>query len=164
MLPLGETPLAGDCLFCRIANGELPAHEVFRDAQLVAFMDIGPIRPGHLQIMPVAHYETFDELPPELASGVMRLGQRLAKVQKALFNVERVAFLFTGGDVAHAHAHLVPLVEKTDITSRRYIEEPKLTFRALPHPGNGALEEIAAKLAAGLAEERGNSSSNTFNA
>jgi hypothetical protein len=55
---------------------------------------------------------------------------------KALYGVPRVAFLFTGGD--HAHAHVVPMHEKTDITSQRYIAEEKLTFAAcrVPLPKN----------------------------
>ncbi|REG45994.1 HIT family protein (plasmid) [Paracoccus versutus] len=110
-------------------------------------MDIGPIRPGHLQIIPIEHYETFDELPPDIATDIMRLAQRLARILKALFDVERFAFAFTGGDVVHAHAHLVPLVEKDDITSRRYIPEEKVTYRELPHPGDAALQRIAADIA-----------------
>lgn len=137
---------AADCLFCRIAAGEVPAHEVLRSPDLVAFLDTGPIRPGHLQIVPVAHHPTFETLPPDLAAAILHAGQRLARAQKALFGVPRVGFLFTGGDIAHAHAHLVPMQAKTDITSRRYIVEEDLTYRALPHPGDAALAETAARL------------------
>ncbi len=144
-----------NCLFCRIARGEIPAHEVHRDDRLVAFLDIGPIREGHVQIVPHAHHETFEMLPPDLAAAILHLGQRIAKVQKALYGVDRIAFMFSGGDIAHAHAHLVPMVEKTDITSRRYIAEDKVTFRALPNPGDAALRETAAALAAGLRGEPG---------
>ena len=50
--------------------------------------------------------------------------------------MKRVAFLFTGGDVPHAHAHVVPMVAGTDITSRRYIAEEDLTFQSTPRvPG-----------------------------
>ena len=44
---------------------------------------------------------------------------------KAVYNVNRVAFLFTGGDVPHAHAHVIPMHEKTDITSARYFLNPE---------------------------------------
>lgn len=138
------------CLFCRIARGEIPAHEVYRNDRLVAFLDIGPIREGHVQIIPRDHYETFDELPAEISAEIMAFGQRLAKIQKQMYQVKRVAFMFTGGDVSHAHAHVVPLVEKTDITSRRYIVEPELTFQALPNPGDDALRATAAALASRL--------------
>ena len=139
-----------ECPFCRIASGDVPAHEVFRKERLVAFLDTGPIRPGHVQVIPMEHFETFDELPPDLSRDIIHLGQRLAKVQKQIFQVDRVAFMFSGGDIAHVHAHLVPMVEKTDITSRRYIEEQVVTFRPLPSPGNEALRNTAAMLAAGL--------------
>jgi histidine triad (HIT) family protein len=134
------------CLFCRIARGDIPAHEVHRDEEIVAFLDIQPIRPGHLQIVPIAHHPYFESLPAELAGRILALGQRLARVQKALFEVPRVAFLFSGGDIPHAHSHLVPMVETTDITSRRYIREETVTFGALPNPGAAALAETAARL------------------
>ena len=143
------------CLFCRIASGEVEAHEVYRDEHIVAFLDIGPIREGHVQIIPVAHFATFDVMPPDLSAAILHLGQRLARVQKRLYAVSRVAFMFTGGDIPHAHAHLIPLVEKTDITSRRYIVERKLTWQALPRPNSAALRETAAALADGLRADIG---------
>jgi catechol 2,3-dioxygenase-like lactoylglutathione lyase family enzyme len=77
------------------------------------------------------HYETFDVIPPELAGRIVALGQDLARRMKAAYGVERVAFLFTGGDVPHAHAHVVPMHEKTDVTSARYVVSPP----ALSAPG-----------------------------
>lgn len=138
--------MQGHCLFCRIAEGEVPAHVVYRDDAIMAFLDIGPIRPGHVQIIPRRHFETFDDLPAEVANAIIALGQRIAKVQKALFDVARVGFLFTGGDVPHAHAHVVPMVRGDDITSRRYIQEERVTYRGLPNPGYEALAEMATTL------------------
>ena len=139
-----------DCLFCRIASGEIEAHEVYRDERIVAFLDIGPIRDGHVQIVPVEHFDTFESLPPDLSADIIHLGQRLARVQKLIYAVSRVAFMFTGGDIPHAHAHVIPLVEKTDITSRRYIAEQQLIWKALPRPHQAALRETATALANGL--------------
>ena len=112
------------CTFCRIAAGEIDAVVVYEDSDVVAFLDIGPIRPGHTQVIPRRHVETFEQLPPELAAHMMMLAQQLAQRMKAIYGVERVAFLFTGGDVPHAHAHVVPMHAKTDITSARYVVEP----------------------------------------
>ena len=62
----------------------------------------------------------------------------------------RVAFLFTGGDVAHAHAHVVPIPKKTDITSRRYAAERHLTFRPLPAASGEELASSATLLRSAL--------------
>jgi histidine triad (HIT) family protein len=113
-----------DCLFCRIASHEVEPVVVHEDEELMAFLDIGPIRPGHTQIIPKTHVATFELLPGPLAAQILDLGQQLARRMKEVFGVERVAFLFTGGDVAHAHAHVIPLHDKTDITSSRYIVGP----------------------------------------
>ena len=138
------------CLFCRIAAGEIPAHEVFRNDRILAFMDTGPIRPGHLQIIPTAHIEYFENIPEDIACEIMLLGQKLAIAQKKVFGVERVAFQYSGGDVAHAHAHLIPLVEKHDVTSRRYIEQEVINFKPMPNPGNIKLQTIARQIADAL--------------
>ena len=112
------------CPFCRIGAGELEAVVLYADEEVVAFLDIGPIRPGHTQIIPRQHVATFEELPEALAARILHIGQRLARRLKAVYGVERVAFLFTGGDVPHAHAHVVPMHEKADITSARYLVGP----------------------------------------
>lgn len=87
----------------------------------MAFFDNAPIRRGHVQIIPKKHFETFELLPPTLAAEIFTLAQNIAKRMKEVYSVERVAFLYSGGDVSHAHAHVVPMHEKTDITSFRYI-------------------------------------------
>lgn len=136
----------GGCLFCAIAAGRAPAHIVHADAEIVAFLDIRPIRPGHVQIVPRAHYATFNDLPPDLAAAILHLGQRLAEVQRTTYGVPRVGFLFSGGDIPHAHAHVVPLVSAGDITSRRYIVEEKLSYQALPQPPEADLAATACHL------------------
>jgi histidine triad (HIT) family protein len=141
-----------DCLFCRIARGEVPSHPVHEGERIFAFLDINPIRPGHTQIIPRDHHRYFDELPPDLAAEIVHLGQRLATLLKQTTGVKRVAFLFTGGDVPHAHAHVVPLVSPVDITSRRYIAEPKLTWQSTPRVPDEELAVKAQLLREGLAQ------------
>lgn len=140
-----------NCIFCRIASGEIPSHVVYEDDQLKAFLDIQPIRPGHVLIVPKAHHDYYDDLPPELASAIVHLGQRLGKAMKAAYGVERVGFLFTGTDVAHVHAHIVPMHEKTDITSPIYIEQQDLSFRLAPRASDDDLRQAVASLSARLA-------------
>ena len=101
--------------------GEIPSIRIHEDGEVIALLDIAPIRPGHTVILPRSHVETFEKLPAPLAGRILGLGQQLARRMKELYKVERVAFFFTGTDVAHAHAHVVPIHEKMDVTSARYI-------------------------------------------
>ena len=113
-----------DCLFCGIAASQIEAALLWEDDDVVAFLDPNPIREGHALIIPRLHAEDFAELPASIAARIQEVGQRLARRMKTLYRVERVAFLYTGSDVPHAHAHVVPMHEKTDITSARYIVHP----------------------------------------
>ncbi len=139
------------CLFCRIARGEIPVVRIHEDDEVIAFLDIRPIREGHLLIVPKAHHDYFEDIPHEAAGKITALAQHFARAAKQLYNVPRVGFMFTGTHIAHAHAHVVPMVENTDITSRRYIVEDTLTFRDPDVIPPDRLEEIAGKLKAALA-------------
>jgi histidine triad (HIT) family protein len=141
----------GACEFCRIVSGQDRAHVVFEDDAIMAFVDLMPIREGHLQVIPKAHYVCFDDMPPALAARVLHVGQRLARAQKALYGVARVGFVFSGNDVAHAHAHVIPLHDRTDVTSRRYIAETELTFVGRPPASDAEMARVAAAMKEALA-------------
>lgn len=142
--------MMADCLFCRIATRAVAAHVVHEDPHLVAFLDIHPIRPGHVLIMPKRHFPYFDDMPSDIAASVLGLGQKLARAMKRIYRVPQVGFLFAGSDIAHVHAHVVPMREKTDLTSRQYIAEQTLTFRETPRVSDGELAGTAAELGAAL--------------
>lgn len=110
-----------DCLFCKIASHAISSVVLQENDNIMAFFDRAPIRRGHVQIIPKSHFETFELLPPVLATDIFTLAQSIAKRMKEVYSIERVAFLYSGGDVPHAHAHVIPMYEKTDITSYRYI-------------------------------------------
>ena len=139
------------CPFCRIAAGEIQPVTLYEDADIVAFLDIAPVRPGHTLIIKRRHIETFEQLPPDLAGKILALAQRLAKRMKEVYGVERVGFVFTGTDVAHAHAHVVPMHEKTDFTSARYITSPGPLQFGSEHlkVGKAELERVRDELAFG---------------
>jgi histidine triad (HIT) family protein len=142
----GSIPTTTDCLFCRIIQREVAAHIIYEDECVLAFLDRGPIRPGHTQIVPREHFAYFDDAPADVLAATVTVGQKLARAMKRTLRVPRVAFLFTGGDIAHVHAHAVPIHEKTDITSRRYIVEETVTFRGLPPASEGELARTARDL------------------
>lgn len=144
---------SGSCIFCRLAGGEIPSVRLYEDDRIVAFLDIRPIREGHVLILPKQHYDFFEAMPENLAAHILVTGQKLARAAKKIYGVARVGFMFTGTDVAHAHAHVVPMVEGTDLTSRRYIAEEKLTFRPPEMMPPADLEKVAGKLRAALARD-----------
>lgn len=142
------------CLFCGITAGSIPSYRIAESENLLAFLDIAPIRPGHVLIVPRAHHAYFDDLSPELAAEVVQLGQRVAKALKTIYGVGRVAFMFTGNDFAHAHAHLIPMVSSDDVTSRRYIAEEVVTYRQPPRLPAAEQQETAARIQAELAKDQ----------
>jgi histidine triad (HIT) family protein len=139
------------CIFCQIAAQRVPAHVIHEDDHLLAFLVRRPIRPGHALIIPRQHFDYFDDVPTDLIAPIIIIGQRLATAMKRIYGVPRAAFLFTGGDLPHAHAHVLPMHEKEDITSRQYIAEKELTFRDVPRMADVELAETAAHLARHLA-------------
>jgi histidine triad (HIT) family protein len=145
------------CHFCRIGAREIGVDVVYEDDFLMAFLDHFPIRPGHTLIIPKKHYDYFDDMPAELITPTILLGQKLAAAMKALYGVPHVAFLFVGGDLPHAHAHVVPLREYTDITSRQYIVEANVTFRKADRMPAPELAAIARDLADALGAPKSNS-------
>jgi histidine triad (HIT) family protein len=138
--------MAKECLFCRIAMHEIGAHVVYEDEFVLAFLDICPIRAGHTQVTSKQHFSYFEDTPTDIISSIVIVGQKLAFAMKRIYGVPRVAFLFTGGDIAHVHAHVVPMHHETDITSARYIVEKNVTFRSTPRASDFALARCASEL------------------
>lgn len=139
-----------DCLFCRIGARTLPAHVVHESDRVLAFLDIHPIRKGHVVIIPKGHHAYFDDLPPDLADEIFGLARELAPILRRRYGARQVGFMFTGTDIAHAHAHVVPMVDPHDLTSRRYIAEESLSFQAAPRASDDELGQVAAAIAAAL--------------
>lgn len=138
--------MSDHCLFCRIGQGQIPAHIIHEDDDTLAFLDIQPVRQGHVLIIPKAHYPYFEDMPAALAGHILALGQRLARAMKALYGVERVGFLFTGIHVPHAHAHLIPMHHPHDVTSTAYIVQSDLQFHMPPQSSAEQLADAARQL------------------
>ena len=102
-----------DCVFCRIVAGEIPCTKVFEDGLCLAFLDIGPISPGHTLLIPKAHYETIHQMPADEAAHLARhIPLLAAAVQKAVraegINVLQNNGACSGQEVFHVHVHLIP--------------------------------------------------------
>ena len=89
---LERSDVSNECVFCRIAARRINAYVVHED-RLVAVLDRGPIRTGHIQIAPRDHFRCFDEAPAEIVCAIVLLEQRIALALKKLYGAPRVAFL-----------------------------------------------------------------------
>jgi histidine triad (HIT) family protein len=135
-----------DCLFCKIASGNLPAHKIFEDDHILAFLDLHPIRKGHALVIPKAHFVWFEDLPEPLATRITTCAQHIARALKLLYGVERVAMFYTGIHVPHAHAHVVPMQHVHDVTSAAYLQDGLEGFSAPLQLSAMEMAEIAATL------------------
>lgn len=139
-----------DCLFCNIASGAIPCHKLYEDDDLIAFLDLHPIREGHTLVVPKAHHVWFEDLPEPLAAKVMVLSQRIARRQKQLYGVERVAMFFTGIHVPHVHAHVVPMHHVHDVSSAAYLRDGVEGYSIPESPAAEAMAATARSLSEGL--------------
>ena len=144
--------MTDSCLFCRIAAGEVPAHIVHQDDRLIAFLDLHPIRPGHTLIVPRDHHTWFEDMPDDLAAAVMKASQRIARAQKRIYDVPRVAMFFTGIHVPHVHAHVVPMHDIHDVTSVAYLQDGFDRFSPPPQVPADQMAAAAGALASAVAE------------
>jgi len=102
-----------DCIFCKIARGEIPSVKIFEDDMVLAFMDISPITKGHVLIVPKVHHSSVATVPEEVAGRMMKIGSRIGVACKRALDVDGFNFHLSDGKCAgqvifHAHLHVVP--------------------------------------------------------
>lgn len=134
------------CLFCRIAAGEIPCHEVARSERALAFLDLHPVRPGHTLVIPRSHHDRFHDLPDDDLAVVMALAARVARGLRGMAGMDRVGLFFTGIHVAHAHAHVLPMDHVHDVTSGAYLGQGLGGYTVPPRMDDAPMARLAAEL------------------
>ncbi len=97
-----------NCIFCKIAQGEIPAEKVYEDDLSLAFLDRYPKAPGHTLLIPKAHYQWFQDTPDDVSDDLFRTAKMLAKKLKVEYAADYVRLGIVGTDIPHVHIHLVP--------------------------------------------------------
>ena len=102
-----------DCIFCKIAAGQIPCHKLYEDDQVLAFLDVGPLSEGHTLIIPKAHYVTIDQMPADLAAACMAVVPALSRAIVAATGAEGWNVLQNNGRISgqavdHVHVHIIP--------------------------------------------------------
>lgn len=102
-----------DCIFCKIANGEIPSPALYEDECFKVILDRGPASKGHALILPKEHFDNAYEMPEEWASKVFPIATKIAKAEKEAFAADGVNILqnnelAAGQSVFHFHMHVIP--------------------------------------------------------
>jgi histidine triad (HIT) family protein len=113
-----------NCLFCKIASKEIPANIVYEDANFVAFLDIHPISPGHVLVIPKKHIRWVWDLPTDKSNAAdpktkvdptigdyFTVVGKIAKAQRKAYDVEKILSKVVGEEVPHAHIWVYPSSE-----------------------------------------------------
>lgn len=137
-----------DCVFCKIIAGEIPAHKIYENDEVLAFLDIHPVNPGHVLIVPKAHFENMLDAPAHVLSAMSEVSQKIAKaVMKTVgaegFNLNVNNGKMAGQVIFHLHMHIVPRFSGDGLrlwTGREYKEgEAEMLVKNI----KSALSELA---------------------
>ena len=111
-------------IFSKIVSGDIAAFKVAEDKNYVAFLDIFPLAKGHVLVIPKKETDYIFDLDSEEYLGLFSFAKKVAKAMDKIISCERIGVAVIGLEVPHAHIHLVPLHDVSDIN----FERPKLKF------------------------------------
>lgn len=130
-----------DCIFCKIANGDIPSATVYEDDDFRAILDIAPANKGHVIILPKKHYDNLLVADADILSKALLVAQKVGNAQKKALGADGVNVLQNNGtdawqSVFHLHIHVIPRFKDDKIL---------FPWRTLSY-ADGEAEEIAAKM------------------
>ena len=102
-------------IFTRIVKGEIPAYKVAEDDNYLAFLDISPVAKGHTLVIPKKEVDYLFDLDDQLYTGLQLFAKKVAKGLKQAVPCKKVGVLVLGLEVPHAHIHLIPMQDETDV-------------------------------------------------
>ena len=105
--------MADDCIFCRIAIGEIPCSKVFENDRFLAFLDISPAVKGHTLVIPKKHYETLLDISQDELKEMSVIVQNIARAVDRSLKAEGINILqnnrkVAGQEIPHLHIHIIP--------------------------------------------------------
>lgn len=102
-----------DCIFCKLANGELPTHTVYEDEDFRVIFDLSPATRGHALVIPKVHYSNIFDLDEQVAAKAFVLAKKIATAMKEALKCDGFNIIQNNGEIAgqtifHFHLHLIP--------------------------------------------------------
>jgi histidine triad (HIT) family protein len=112
----------GMTIFSKIISGEIPSYKIAENDKFFAFLDIFPLREGHVLVVPKSETDNFFDLPAEYLQELLLFAQPIAKAIEKSFDCNRCGICVIGLEVPHAHMHLIPISSANDLN----FTQPKL--------------------------------------
>ncbi|WP_044914184.1 HIT family protein [Butyrivibrio sp. WCE2006] len=105
-----------NCIFCKLANGDIPTNSIYEDDRFNIILDNGPATKGHCLILPKDHYANLFELPDDIAADAMKLAKKMAGILKEKLEADGINLVQNNGSAAgqtvnHFHLHIIPRYE-----------------------------------------------------
>ena len=129
-----------ETIFTKIVKGEIPAYKVAEDDRFLAFLDVSPVQKGHTLVIPKAQIDYIFDLDDTLLADMLVFAKKVAHAIKKATNCNRVGVAVIGLEVPHAHVHLIPINQMSDMS----FSQPKKKFSA------EEMQEIASKISGQL--------------
>jgi histidine triad (HIT) family protein len=126
-----------DSVFTKIIKGEVPCNKIYEDDNVIVILTIEPLTPGHSLVIPKKQIEFLWDLDDETYQKVMQVTKLVANRQKEVLKVPYVGLKVEGVDVPHAHVHVIPFSDSSDLFKRA---------GDLSKPDNEELDKIAKQL------------------
>jgi histidine triad (HIT) family protein len=115
----------GMTIFSKIIAGEIPSYKIAENEKFFAFLDIFPLREGHVLVVPKTEIDKFFDLPDEYLKEMLVFAKPIAKAIERSFNCDRCGIEVVGLEVPHAHMHLIPINSANDLNFTK--EKLKMT-------------------------------------
>ncbi len=136
---------AADCIFCKIVEGGLPAYKVYEDSNVLAFLDIFPVHPGHVLVISKRHTTDVFDTPEDDLKNIIVIAKKIAPgVMKATradgINIGMNNRPASGQVVMHAHVHVIP----------RFKDDGLKTWSQKPYNNDAEKEHVAAAIKSAL--------------
>ena len=105
-----------DCIFCKIANGEIPSNTIYENEDFRVILDNGPATKGHALVLPKKHYADLFEIPDDVLAGAVQTGKIVVSMLKDKLGCDGVNLVQNNGAAAgqtvmHYHLHVIPRYE-----------------------------------------------------
>ena len=108
-----------DCVFCKIAKGEIPSAKIWEDKKYFAFLDMNPVTKGHTLLIPKKHDDYIFDMKKGEYAKLMLTSKKVAKILKEKLNPKRVGIIVEGFGVPHVHIHLIPINKPDEIIQKK---------------------------------------------